>query len=569
MNSVCLPLSVPFQWMFSLFAFFLVAFGQPAWLPWNGLIAAVFGFALFWRVLLAYPLPWQRFCLATLWFTAVQLVQLSWFTSHPYGYIYGVYAFLSIGVGIQFGLLALLIRPEIFTPPSVLRPLWNFLLIAAAWVVLEWSRLLIFSGLSWNPVGLALTSSVYALQAASLAGVFGLSFWLVFVNLLALWTWIQKKITPTVLWLFAAALPYLYGAHVFFHTSYDPSSHSSHLTTVLVQTAFAPEEIKAGKQNLLDHVLDEWKAILTILKPHQGTPIHLIVLPEFVVPFGTYSDVYPLAKVHQAFLEIFGDASLPRLPDPSLPFASVQHTPAGMQWFVNNAYWTQSLANLFQADILIGLEDAEDTAPHTREYYSAAIFMHPQKEGLASDLFAERYAKRVLVPMGEYIPFEACRKLAQGYGVFSSFTCGKEAVVMNTHGIRFSPSICYEETFGDVMKEGRQKGADLLVNLTSDVWYPNSKLPRQHLDHARLRTVENGVPLIRACNTGITSAIDSFGRDIATLGGEHPEEVEWQPGSLLVHVPLYSYATLYSRFGDSLIIAFCLFLWLIEKCRFK
>lgn len=557
-------LSMPLQGILSLLAFFLVAFGQPAWLPWNGLIASIAGFALFWRVLLAYSIRWQRFCLATLWFTAVQLIQLSWFTSHPYWYIYGVYLLLSIGVGIQFGLLAILIRPEIFTS-STLRSLWDFILIAAAWVILEWSRLFILSGLSWNPVGLAITSSVYALQAASFAGVFGLSFWMVFVNLLALRAWIQKQITPTVLWLAAAALPYLYGAHVFFHSSYPPSSH---LTALLVQTAFAPEEIKTSKHNLLDHVIDEWKQILTILKPHQESAADLIVLPEFVVPFGTYSDIYPLSRVYQAFLEVFGDKSLSLMPDPSLPFASVQATPMGLQWFVNNAYWAQSLANLLHADILIGLEDAEDLK-QIREYYSAAIFMHPQAENKKSHLSAERYAKRVLVPMGEYIPFEACRQLAQRYGVFGSFTCGKEAVIMTSKGIPFSPSICYEETFGDVIREGRQKGAQLLVNLTSDVWYPNSKLPRQHLDHARLRTVENGVPLIRACNTGITSAIDSYGRDIAVFGGQKPEAAEWQAGSLLVDVPLYSYATLYSRFGDSLIIAVCLFLWLIEKCRFK
>lgn len=563
MNHISFPLS----FVLSLIAFFLVAFGQPAWLPWNGLIAGACGFALFWRVLLSYPLWWQRFYLATAWFTGVQLVQLSWFTSHPYWYIYAVYFLLSLGVGIQFGLLSLLIRPEKFTSSKTLYSLWNFLLIAAVWVFLEWIRLFALSGLSWNPVGLSLTSHIYALQTASLAGIFGLSFWVILVNLLALWAWMQKAVIPASLWLSAVATPYLYGAiHLFLHS---PTTPTQHLRAVLVQTAFAPEESNVQQKNLVSFVTSEWKQILTLLKKHQGKSIHLIVLPEFVVPFGTYSDVYPLASVHQMFLEVFGEDSLHSLPDPSLPFASVQPTATGLQWFVNNAYWTQSLANLFRSDILIGLEDAEDVAPHIREYYSAAIFIHPQQVGQRSELFAKRYAKRILVPMGEYIPFEACRKLAQRYGVFGSFTCGKEAIVMHTHGIPFSPSICYEETFGGIIREGRQKGADLLVNLTSDVWYPDSKLPRQHLDHARVRTVENGVPLIRACNTGITAALDQFGQDIAILGGKNPEEMEWHADSLLVDIPIHSYPTLYTRFGDSLIIGFCLFLWLIEKCRFK
>jgi apolipoprotein N-acyltransferase len=104
------------------------------------------------------------------------------------------------------------------------------------------------------------------------------------------------------------------------------------------------------------------------------------------------------------------------------------------------------------------------------------------------------------------------------------------------------------------MREGRQKGAEVMVNLTSDVWYPNSKLPRQHLDHARVRTVENGIPLIRACNTGVTAAIDSLGKNVSVLGGDQPEKVEWVADGLVVHVPLYSYHTLYSKLGDSLII---------------
>lgn len=106
------------------------------------------------------------------------------------------------------------------------------------------------------------------------------------------------------------------------------------------------------------------------------------------------------------------------------------------------------------------------------------------------------------------------------------------------------------------MRENSQKGAHLLVNLTNDGWYPRSTLPQQHLDHARLRTVENGLPLLRACNTGITTALDSHGRTIAAL--DNSEEA---PGALQVDVPLHRYRTLYSRTGDALIVllsGFCL-----------
>lgn len=558
-----LPLSCAKQWLFAILSFFLVAFGQPAWLPWCGILAAIGGYMLFWRVLLAYSSYQKRFWLAAAWFCAVQLVQYSWFISHPYIYIYAVYFLLCLGLGLQFGIIGL------FISPSLMRRIGGLLAVAGLWTLMEWSRLFVLSGISWNPVGLSLTSDLYALQLASLTGVFGLSFWVILVNLLGLRAWLQKgwraQTVALGAWLAAASIPYLYGA---IHLSIQEQRFAqdrhipSQFTALLVQTAFSTEESQSSltKHNLVDHVLEEWRQILRITKKHQGQPIDLIVLPEFVVPFGTYTFVYPAHAVFQIFVEELGPSSIKALPSLKFPFSALQKTAQGSQMLVDNAYWAQALANHFQASVLIGLEDAEDVTPQKREYYSSALLFHPRHFETENEFSAERYEKRILVPMGEYIPFEFCKNLAAKYGVFGSFTKGKEAKAMSCKGILLSPSICYEETFGEMMREGRQKGAELFVNLTSDVWYPNSKLPQQHFDHARLRTVENGIPLIRACNTGVTGAVDSLGRTIAILGDNKPEEVEWVPDSLLVAVPTFNYSTLYSIVGDKLIIGFSLLL---------
>jgi len=549
-------ISIPYKLLMCCLSFFLVAFGQPAWLPWNGLIAAICGYAIFFRLVMEYPSWKQRFGLAFIWFFAVQLVQMSWFLSHPFWYIYSVYFFIAIWLGAQFGCIAIFFQPKFFRQEiGIFSAIGFSLFIASLWAILEWSRLYLLSGLSWNPAGLALTSNLYALQMASLWGAFGLSFWVIFVNGLGLYAWVHKgsKIIPIAVWLAAAAVPYIYGvAQLQVH---DKSAQQT-LTAMLVQPAFAPEELKefSGKKGKVHHVTNEWRQILTIIKSHQSKKSDLIVLPEFVVPFGTYSTIYPLNEVMAAFTEIFQPENLNFLPEPNSPFVALQGTHQGLKLMINNAYWVQAIANYLQADVIAGLEDAEEVSPGVIEYYSAAQFTHPQTSTNADTLFTTRYAKQVLVPMGEYIPFSFCKKMAERYGIFGSFTCGQQAVIMSCKEIPFSPSICYEETYGDLMSEGRKKGANLLVNLTSDVWYPNSKLPLQHLDHARLRTVENGVPLIRACNTGITAAIDSLGRTIAILGGEHPEEVEWKPDALVVDVPISTYPTLYSIFGDKLII---------------
>ncbi|MCB1136292.1 MAG: apolipoprotein N-acyltransferase, partial [Chlamydiia bacterium] len=93
----------------------------------------------------------------------------------------------------------------------------------------------------------------------------------------------------------------------------------------------------------------------------------------------------------------------------------------------------------------------------------------------------------------------------------------------------------------------------LLVNVTSDVWFPHSRLPIQHLEHGRLRTVENGVPLVRACNTGVTAAVDALGRTIEAFG-DADGPYEWKSGALYVQVPLFRYDTLYRWIGQDWVL---------------
>lgn len=564
------PLSTTAQWLLCLSSLCIVAFGQPAWGIGTGFLAATLGYALFFRVLPCYALPKQRFWLGMAWFTAVQLVQLSWFVSHPYYYIYAVYLFLSLGLGIQFGCLSL------FITPRALQSYLGSVSISALWVVCEWLRLFVLSGFSWNPSGLAFGDNRYAMQMATLFGVFGLSFWVMWTNLLLIKAWTSaRRFAPWAVWLAAAALPYLFGAwHLQVHQR-EMARHredpSRHFKALLVQTAFPIEESIDfnTKKNMIRYVTDEWRKILEITKKHEGQQVDLIALPEFVVPFGTYTYVYPLSEVLEIFESTFGVDSLQTLPLPEAPLGTKQKTMQGTQVVVNNAFWAQALANHFNTNVIAGLEDAEHSpVTNERQYFSSAMFFRPlsheaQQEAYASAAIPERYEKRVLVPMGEYIPFTFCKELAAQYGVFGSFTCGTEAKTMDCGKALISPSICYEETFSHIMHESKQKGADVFINLTSDVWYPNSRLARQHFDHSRLRTVENGMPLLRACNTGITGAVDSLGNVVCLLGGDDPEAHEWTADALFASVPLYSYDTLYSAFGDKLIIGFSLIAVLI------
>ncbi|MEM1282087.1 MAG: apolipoprotein N-acyltransferase [Chlamydiota bacterium] len=537
----------------SLLSFVIIAFGQPALLWWMGPIAASIGFALFWLTTFDVNDSAVRFFRGLFWFFSVQLVQLYWFVSHPYAYIYPVYLGLCLMMGIQFGLLTSFVTREKLTA------LKGIVAVAAFWVVMEWSRLFILSGFSWNPVGLYLSTTFYGIQFASLFGVYGMSFCVILANILALRLIIfSLNKGRAIAFAVCVMMPYGYGVgHYMYHNASNRSDDS--FNVVLAQTAFPVEEALGinSTSQFVAYVIDEWEQILSITKKNIGQDVNLVVLPEFVVPLGTYTFIYPYETVKSRFERQYGTENLKHLPLLKLPFAKEIQTANGKAYFVNNAYWAQAIANTFDAPILLGLEDVDEVGEGEMEYYSAAVMIQPNKE-LASHwpYESQRYEKRVLVPMGEYIPFEFCKELAKSYGVQGSFTCGKEAKVLNGHTVPIGVSICYEETFGNLIRESRKNGAEVFVNLTSDVWYPDSTLTSQHLEHARLRTVESGVPLIRSCNTGITCGIDSFGRTVDFLE-EYDVEGHWNADSLYTKVPKYHYKTLYTEVGDGSIIGFC------------
>jgi apolipoprotein N-acyltransferase len=537
-----------------LLSLLLVSFGQPAFYWWCGLLAAVGGYALFWRVLICYNKPKKRFWLATAWFTAVQLIQLSWFYSHPYYYIYPIIFLLALAEGIQFGLISLLVDAK------HIDKIKRILLIAALWTLFEWSRLFVLAGFSWNPVGLSLTGSIYAMQFASLFGIYGLSFWVILVNLLLFRSWKKNwSAAPVALWLIAASAPYLYGSIQLYRHEALIDQHPERLNVVLVNTNFPAEETAnlTDPNAVIAYVVAEWTQILEGIKKHHGQPIDLMLFPECIVPFGTYTSVYPLETVQSIFEKTLGPESLHALPAPKSPYARRIQTLKGEIVLVNNAFWAQGLANFFQVNLLIGLEDAEDIFLGKREFYSGALYFSPlTPDSTPMNPPAARYEKRILVPLGEYIPFDFCKELAARYGVQGSFVHGKEAKVFMAGKVPFGISICYEETFGHIMRESKQLGANLLVNLTSDVWYPNSLLPQQHFDHARLRSVENGIPLIRSCNMGLSGGVDSLGRVIGLMGPDGQEV--GSADAIRLSVSVYNYQTLYSRFGDYFVIGFCL-----------
>ncbi|WP_299045870.1 apolipoprotein N-acyltransferase [uncultured Tateyamaria sp.] len=159
----------------------------------------------------------------------------------------------------------------------------------------------------------------------------------------------------------------------------------------------------------------------------------------------------------------------------------------------------------------------------------------------------QTYDKHHLVPFGEYMPLPALfrslgvRALAERADVGYARGPGPQVLDMGPLGTAL-PLICYEAVFAHDVGAAPTR-PDFLMQLTNDAWFGMRSGPQQHLAHAQMRAIEQGLPLIRAANTGISAVIDPRGRITASLGLN-------EAGYVDAVLPAPGAPTLYSRTGD-------------------
>lgn len=169
-----------------------------------------------------------------------------------------------------------------------------------------------------------------------------------------------------------------------------------------------------------------------------------------------------------------------------------------------------------------------------------------------------RSDKHHLVPFGEYLPLQDWLEalgLEQLTRLRGGYSAGPAHARLHAAGLPdMALLICYEAIFPPLA--GGRPRPDVLINITNDGWFGNSIGPHQHLALARLRAIEQGLPLIRAANTGISAGFDARGRVLQKLAlGE--------TGSLSLQLPAALPPTVYARFGDKLFFGLCLFVMVV------
>ena len=343
---------------------------------------------------------------------------------------------------------------------SRLRGPARILLFAGAWLLAEWTRSWLLSGFPWNLLGSVWTESAAMLQLASLTGVWGLS---VVTLLAACAPALLAEAGPRrrTLGFLAATWGLLLATLVFglLRLSAAPPAAAEGPLVRIVQPS-VPQSLKWDRGRAVEHV----ERLIALSREPGFDALDLVVWPETAVPFNLWRS-------------------------PALIDALTVAVPPG---------------GLLVTGAPRYLDEGEG--------YNALHVIDGQGSILAT------YDKVHLVPFGEYVPLGdllGAVGVAAGRGSLSS---GPGLTTLSLPGLpSASPLICYEVIF-----PGRVTAADgprpgFLLNLTNDAWFGQSSGPYQHFGSARLRAVEEGLPLVRAANNGISALIDPFGRVLGKL----------------------------------------------------
>ena len=373
--------------------------------------------------------------------------------------------------------------------------------IAASLTVSEWLRGHVLTGFPWNTFGYALTEPLALAQTASLIGLWGLTF--LSVAIFA---------SPAVL--------------------IDSSSRGRKpwIAPAMALVLLVAMGVFGGVRLALHPTMTDAKVRLRIMQPNlqQDVRFNYSAKAEVMRKYLTLSD-------RAAGPQSTGvrDTSILIWPESAFPFFLTREADAMAQ-----------IADLLpKGTVLItGSVRAPDLPPGTRitrAYNSIYVIDH---DGSVLSV----YDKLHLVPFGEYLPFQDWMErvgFVQLTKVQGGFIPGVRRHTMEIPSApRVLPLICYEAIFpGDIARGDDRPG--WIVNLTNDGWFGISTGPYQHLQQARLRGIEQGLPVVRAANTGISVVIDPLGRIIARLG----LGVE---GVLDSNLPTAIPPTVYARNGD-------------------
>lgn len=362
-------------------------------------------------------------------------------------------------------------------------------IFAATFGLSEWLRGHAFTGFPWNIAAYSWGASLGVLQSAAVIGAYGLTLLTVLFGaaFAELFSPTPRIRLPAVLVALFAVL--WISGDVRLATTTVPDVHG---VTLRIVQPNVPQAEKYKRQ----FVLRNWERLLTLSAGGSNRTITHLIWPEAAPPFLLQREPIALDQVRQLT--------------------------------------ARGLSLITGGERVVFGKDGD-----FRFYNSLFIF---GRDGRAVGV----YDKFHLVPFGEYVPFAAVlnhvgvTKLTRGEAGFSAGDGPQTLGVPGAPSV--GPLICYEILFPGAVVGAQRPG--WFVNVTDDSWFGPSTGPYQHLLTARVRAIEEGIPVVRAANTGISAVIDPLGRTKATLPLD-------EMGALDAPLPAAVAPTPYARFGDA------------------
>jgi apolipoprotein N-acyltransferase len=347
------------------------------------------------------------------------------------------------------------------------QPIARVILFSLLWLGIELLRGFLFTGFPWNLAAYSWSFSLPMLQMASLIGAYGLSAWTVLLAMLpALLFWpkpcrpaeVNIALSMTVLMLL---VPFGYGM---MRLDNGPTRYTDQLIRIVQANIPQAHKWDPTKQRA---VIDKHLG-LSIPSTGERVP-DVIIWPEAAYPYMLEAASPPVEYIMQAL-------------------------PEGALW-------------------LTGAMRAQQRGDSAWDVWNSLAVVNRDAQIIS------HYNKHRLVPFGEFVPLRGLipmeKKITHG---MKDFSRGAGVQLLDVEGVApFLPLICYEAVFPQLAEHPQKQRAGWLLNITNDAWFGDSIGPYQHLEAARMRAIEQGMPLVRAANTGISVVTDSYGRVVENL----------------------------------------------------
>jgi apolipoprotein N-acyltransferase len=478
---------MPFRILLALLSGLLLAFSFPnVAIGWFAFVA----FIPLYVALHGARSGWQAAGLGWIAQTTAWLLMVPWVVrvmSHYGGlpYVVGVLLFCAMSLylglyGALYGWLFWRIRPASF-------PRW--LVVALAWPVVEFIRTYAMTGFPWNLIAAAIVDYTSLIQIDRVAGPYLVGFLMLIPAIVVAWLITQRPqgIARILVIGGASIVLFVWWATGLVASKLIDRPNGSPMTRAALLQPNISQEMRWNDTNLIAI----YQRMMSMTREAIGGGAQIVIWPESTVPLSYSSTDFYRRSIEE-------------------------------------------VSRLNGVDIILG-SIAEDPKDVNRMWNAAFLVSGGKTIG--------HYDKIRLVPFGEYVPLRKmlffAEKLVHAVGEFEFGT--RDTPLPGR--FQYGPAICYEVVYPQITRTQVRHGANVLVTITNDAWYDGTSAPRQHLNQARLRAIEDDRYLLRAGTTGISALVDPTGRVLHELpmGQSGIIYAEFQPRET---------TTPYVRFGD-------------------